>query len=269
LEEHRKDKSFHGIELSLRSFGGAKAVRVLHPENQEIPAHKHDWACITIPVLGGCRELFEGGDAKIEGPSAVFHPAGSYHGDEIGPKGLETVSIQFDPAWLGSEWLQRLNRSSVWIGGRVAMGAGRLAMMWTKNGLQECRLRLATLEFIHVALKSPVGTVPPWLEIVRQDVARPGPSRTTEIARRLALHPAWLARSYRDVVGEGLNKTKRRNRVGKAVDLLRNSENVLADVAAAAGFCDQSHMNRCFLEMLGRTPLQVRNERTLLKRMLG
>ena len=269
MEEHLKGNNFHGIELHLRSFGGAKAVRVLHPENQAIPAHKHDWACITIPILGGCRELFDGGDATIEGPSAIFHPAGSCHGDEIGSKGLETVSIQFDPAWLSSELVQRLDRSSAWIGGQVAMEAGRLAMMWTNSGLQECQLRRATLEFIHVALKSPASKVPAWLEFARKDAALPGPSRTADLARRLELHPAWLARSYRDVVGEGLKTTKRRHRVGKAVDLLRNSDDVLADVAATAGFCDQSHMNRCFMEMLGRTPLQVRNETTLLKRLVS
>jgi len=30
-----------------------------------------------------------------------------------------------------------------------------------------------------------------------------------------------------------------------------------------SGFCDQSHMNRCFAAVLGRTPLQVRRERQL------
>ena len=35
---------------------------------------------------------------------------------------------------------------------------------------------------------------------------------------------------------------------------------VFREIAVAAGFCDQSHMNRCFRAVLGRTPLVVRGE---------
>ena len=37
-----------------------------------------------------------------------------------------------------------------------------------------------------------------------------------------------------------------------------------AQVAAAAGFCDQSHMHRAFRGLVGRTPLEVRIERERL-----
>ncbi len=46
--------------------------------------------------------------------------------------------------------------------------------------------------------------------------------------------------------------------------LLREDASTLADVAAASGFCDQSHMNRAFRAVLGRTPVQVRGEAALL-----
>jgi transcriptional regulator GlxA family with amidase domain len=46
--------------------------------------------------------------------------------------------------------------------------------------------------------------------------------------------------------------------------MLRARADTLAGVAADAGFCDQSHMNRCFNAVLGRTPLEVRGEAALL-----
>ena len=64
-------------------------------------------------------------------------------------------------------------------------------------------------------------------------------------------------------MGEGVGETRRRRRVETASALLRNTRLPLAEVALAAGFCDQSHMNRCFAAVLGRTPLQVRRERQL------
>ena len=87
------------------------------------------------------------------------------------------------------------------------------------------------------------------------------PIPTREIARRLDLHPAWLARAYRHFRGEGLGETARRHRVEQATALLRRTDLPLAEIAHDAGFCDQSHMNRCFAAVLGRTPAIVRTER--------
>lgn len=87
---------------------------------------------------------------------------------------------------------------------------------------------------------------------------------TVDLARALELHPAWLARAYRAWRGEGLAETARRRRVERAVLLLRGGGAPLASVALDSGFCDQSHMNRAFRAVLGRTPAQVRGEARLL-----
>jgi AraC family transcriptional regulator len=84
------------------------------------------------------------------------------------------------------------------------------------------------------------------------------------IARRVERHPAWVARAYRAWRGEGMGERVRRRRVERATLRLRMSEAPLADVAAECGFCDQSHMNRSFRAVLGRTPLEVRREAALL-----
>jgi transcriptional regulator GlxA family with amidase domain len=55
-------------------------------------------------------------------------------------------------------------------------------------------------------------------------------------------------------------EAQRRRRVEAASRLLRFSTQPLAEIAIAAGFFDQSHMNRCFGAVLGRTPLAVRAE---------
>jgi AraC family transcriptional regulator len=57
-----------------------------------------------------------------------------------------------------------------------------------------------------------------------------------------------------------MHETLRRRRVEQACKLLRRSTLALAEVAASTGFCDQSHMNRCFQAVLGRTPARVRME---------
>jgi len=254
---------FHGVELEVRRFGGAKAVRVLHSGGQTIDAHRHDWACVTLPIIGGAQEYFDGGQARLEGPSAILHPAGSYHGDTIGACGLETFSIQFDPAWLRGGPDLRGGRSQVCDGGHTALVASRLARAWRNPVLEERQLKAATVDFLRMAFGVSPGRRPVWLERVREETQRSHEVSTADLAGRLGLHPAWLARSYRQAMGEGLGDMRRRRRVEAAVGRLRAGDEPLADVAAAAGFCDQSHMNRNFCEVLGRTPLQVRQERLL------
>lgn len=254
---------FHGVELEVRRFGGAKAVRVLHVADQRIDAHKHDWVCVTLPTIGGAREYFDGGEAQIEGPGAILHPVGSCHGDDIGAAGLETFSIQFDPVWLRDGPDLKSGRSRMWSGGGAAPAAARLVSAWRNPAFPEQQLKAATLEFVHRAFGLAPEPRPAWLDRLREETQGPDSLSTAELARKLRLHPAWLARSYRRAMGEGLPDMRRRRRVTAAVQHLRNSDEPLADVAAATGFCDQSHMNRNFAEVLGRTPLQVRQERSL------
>lgn len=255
---------FHGVELEVRRFGGAKAARVLHAPDQAIDAHRHDWVCITLPVIGAGREYYEGGEARIEGPSAILHPAGSYHGDDISSSGLETFSIQFDPSWLRDGPDLKCGRSRAWEGGGTALLAASLARAWKDPALGEAQLEAATVEFVRSAFGIPPAPKPAWLERVEEETRRCEDISTAELAESLGLHPAWLARSYRRAMGEGLGDMRRRRRVAAAVGRLRYADEPLCDVAAAAGFCDQSHMNRNFSEVLGRTPLQVRQERGLL-----
>jgi len=53
----------------------------------------------------------------------------------------------------------------------------------------------------------------------------------------------------------------RRRRVAAAAILLEGADAGLADVAAQTGFCDQSHMNRAFKRLIGRTPAAIRAAR--------
>ena len=79
-------------------------------------------------------------------------------------------------------------------------------------------------------------------------------------------HVTKWVRAWR---GEGIAETLRRRRVERAALRLRGGDAPLADIAAECGFCDQSHMNRAFRIVLGRTPLEVRREAVLLSALVA
>ena len=122
-------------------------------------------------------------------------------------------------------------------------------------------LRRATREFLLRSFDEPPARDPAWLPDALGLIDETPSITTAQIARALDLNPGWLAERYRSAVGEGIGETVRRRRVEIAVQMLASSSEPQAQVAAAAGFCDQSHMIRAFREVLGRTPGEIRSER--------
>jgi len=256
---------FKGLEIELHCYPGARVLRVVHPGEQQIEEHQHDWAYIGLYTAGRYIERFDGGEADMSGPCAVLHPAGRAHADTVHDSGLETLTIEFDPAWLKLHGFDgRLDRSRVWSGGQVGHAARRLAGLLSSSRADEAALGRATARFVEEAVAQEPVPAPGWVGDARRMVSDRLIS-TADLARQLDLHPAYVAHAYRYSAGEGIAETLRRRRVERASALLRRTHLPLADIAVAAGFCDQSHMNRCFSAVLGRTPLRVRRERQLFE----
>jgi AraC family transcriptional regulator len=263
---------YTGAVVEHLRVGGASVARIMHPPGQHIDAHEHDWPVLTLYRFGCYRERGDNNATILfDGPSVVFQPAGSAHADEIGESGLETLAMTFDPSWLTPEARAALPTRTRWApGGRVAAAARGLADVWLSPEVQEAKLRVRTSAFMTAAFlreeKRP--SAPAWAEALITTLEE-APRPTSTLARSLARTPAWVARAYRAWRGEGIAETLRRRRVERATLRLREGLSPLADVAAEFGFCDQSHMNRCFQAVLGRTPLEVRREAALLAPLIS
>jgi len=101
---------------------------------------------------------------------------------------------------------------------------------------------------------------PTWLvsaeEIVRERYVAP-PS-AGEIAGLVGVHPATLARAWRERFGCSIGDRIRVLRVEHAARLLAASTEPLAQIAVAAGFYDQSHLTNLFRQHFGVTPARYR-----------
>jgi AraC family transcriptional regulator len=262
--------SFHGLEIAVRSVSGARALRIVHPPGQVIPAHRHDWPLLTLPALGSYEEECDDGSITIDGPAAVLHPAGTCHANCIHCAGMETFSLEFDPAWLGiGASAAVFERSFYCLGGEVPLASRALMRLWADPQASEARLRAVTAGLLSRMISQPQRTAPPWLAAARAQLACSKQIGVSEIAHRLGMHPRWLAHAYRTAVGEGVHETLRRRRIEAAVQMLRSTDDPIAEIAFAAGFCDQSHLNRALRRLTGRTPVQIRGEREQLKTLLA
>jgi AraC family transcriptional regulator len=256
--------NIHDVAEQLACSDAAIASLTVLGAGRRASAHVHANPYLSLHVLGDYGESDEAGDTVIGGPAAMFYPAGSAHEMTIGPRGLVTVIIEFD-----SDCLQKtvapaagMERSRHWIGGEVGRRANALAQAWLSGASDDRRFAM-TEAFLRSAVRAaPFGPTPPWLEDLEAvGQAQDAATQIDALARRCGVSTPWLTRTYRNWRGEGFSAMLRRRRVGAAAILLERSEMSLAEVAAEAGFCDQSHMNRAFKHLVGRTPATVRAAR--------
>ncbi|MBS0296127.1 MAG: helix-turn-helix transcriptional regulator [Proteobacteria bacterium] len=255
-----------GVLAELARSSGAVARLTALPGGATLDDHVHDFPYLSLHVLGAYREHGEAGEVRIAGPCAAFHPAGSAHGDRIEAAGLTTVVIEFDPAWLDQALGESVapGRSVYWRGGGLATQAQALARTCLQGEASDTLDQAARFiaRAMHGGAQSPD---PAWLDRLEALIGEEGVEQTAALAGRLGVTPAWLTRAYRDARGEGLADALRRRRVEAAIGLLERGGLGLAEVAADAGFCDQSHMNRVFRAVLGRTPAEAQAERMRLQ----
>lgn len=259
---HRRDprwaRSTRGSQEVLWEKPGARAYRITDAADARIVEHSHDWPVLSLYISGALHNLTEAGETTLCGPSAVLYGANAAHANTISGVGFEQIQIEFDPAWLRLDRPLDLAGPHHWIGGKVGLAARELAARWMSGQTPDAELRRATSSFLTGAFQCPKTVTPAWLGHVSDKLAAEKPPSTTELAAELGLNPHWLRQAYRTAVGEGMGETVRRRKVEAATTLLRSTNLPAAEIAAAAGFSDQSHMIRCFIAVVGRSPRHVR-----------
>jgi AraC family transcriptional regulator len=243
----------------LPSFSGVFVRRVIDRSHACVPEHAHDWPVLSLFVMGSYSNETEMGKKFIRGPSAVFYRAGAAHRNTTAAVGFEQIEIEFDPAWLGRPFLPTVP-VTLWIGGHTG-GAARHLARACEGETSEERLCASLQRFLERARRQPKREPAGWVGTLTRRLEEDTSRRIRNLAREAGRHPSWVGRAYRDATGEGLQETATRFRVERATRLLRETGQPLVSIACEAGFCDQSHMNRTFRRMLGRSPAAIREER--------
>ncbi len=85
------------------------------------------------------------------------------------------------------------------------------------------------------------------------------PIRVAEAAHVCALSASHFMYFFRKATGQSFLGYLNRFRVAKAQASLVWTEQTLAEISLATGFCDQSHFGQVFRKLVGMTPLNYRH----------
>ena len=193
-------------------------------------------------------------------------PAGAMHGARFGSGGARIVIVRPRRApqpvtGCFDRLVELRGRELTWLGWRLAaeLRASDTAAPLAAEGFALELLAATTRE---TGVKRPPRRPPGWLraaeELLRSRLAdRVG---LGELADTVGVDPTYLARAFRAYYGLSVGEYGRRLRLAWAAAELARGDRPLAEVAAGAGFADQSHFTRVFRCHIGVTPARYREQ---------
>jgi AraC family transcriptional regulator len=207
-------------------------------------------------VIGGALEKSFGRGMSLASGAALTMPAGATHGARFGPHGARVVIVKARGRASGVRF-DRLRR---------LRGLGLLARRLSSElRASDAAAPLAAegiaLELLAAtARESAPSNRAPWLRDVEELLrARHDECvRLGEVARELGVPAVRIARAFRERHGVSVGEYGRQARIEWAAAQIAGGDRPLAEIAAEAGFADQSHFTRLFRRYVGTTPGRFR-----------
>ena len=276
---------FYG-DLHHGACGGVFDIRRLRAtrSEDEVATHRHDDAHFVLVIDGIYISSARHAPRCARAPTLVFNPAGTTHRDRFLDGKGSFLTVSLDPAQLrGAAGLQAAQEQASVVSApagvaaafRIAREIGRgddgavlEALAWDllaslHSGTATNATTTSTASTANIAATSShiARSLPPWAHqayAAVMDMASERHLRIADLAGLLGVHPVHLARVFRQAWGCSPGDLLRWRRLEQASGLLRRPGLALAEVAASAGFADQSHMHRAFQAQYGMTPTTYR-----------
>jgi AraC family transcriptional regulator len=236
------------------------------PPGTRFRGHEHEGIHLCCVTRGGFVETMPGGPTDV-GPGTVRVSPSARHDITFAPAGASCVLLHLDgdaAGILGRSPGRSPARSVFLSDDRLQLLAARLAAAVRRRGhAADLELDGVVTELLaQVARRRTgrrAGPPPPWLELAREMVHDCGaaPVSLAAVAATVGVHRVHLARAFRDHYGEPIGRRVRRLRLQRAL-LLLEDDLPLAQVAARAGYADQSHLTREVTARLGAPPARLR-----------
>ena len=259
--------SFGRKELNRIKVSALTLTETLHAPSSRIPAHAHDAPSICLTLAGPGLEIIDGTQIATQPGAVIIRGPKVIHSDQYGAVAHRSFMIELEDKWLTTcrHFFGLFEGYRHFPSGPVPALALRIYReSRIKDSVAQVIVEGLMLEMLGHASRSLIKTPvrpPGWLTQARDLLhGRFNDSlNLIEIANTVGVHPTHLARTfkkhYRTTVGEYL----RHLRLDWASCQLSQTENSIAEIAAAAGFYDQSHFSHLFKEHTGFTPAEFRS----------
>lgn len=250
-----------GSERCRRVLDGLAITVSDYAADQRLPEHEHATAYLCLVTRGSYQQLAGGKASDCAQGLLLVHPAGHRHANHFAKHGARCINIHANDTLATDLAIRNLmaDHRLVRFPDLVRLQHRIEHELVETDGAADLALQAVVLELIAHACRQ--GEPRPrrgseWLiRVVERlhDSPESLPS-LLELAQLAGVHPAHLARSFRQVHGVSVGEYQRNLRIERARELLLRTHLPIAGIAAESGFVDQSHFTRVFHRVTGETP---------------
>ena len=261
-----KGREFYGAISGRHQERGLGFGQVVHSTARTIPYHVHETTYYCLVLAGGYEESGRRERLYFQPFNSAFNRSGTKHDGRIASSGARFFTVEIGRGWI--EEFRELGPEPDTLqdsrGGELTALGIRLYREYCAKAISS-DLTVDALVWELLAAAAGVqrrekSAKPAWWsrvkDLLHSDFRRE--LRISELAAEAGVHPVHLARVFRRVCDETPGEYLQRLRVKFASEKLALTEMPIAEVAAEAGFADQSHMTRMFRRHTRTTPRELR-----------
>lgn len=261
-----KAGQFYGTTSQSFGANGFRFTEKAYSSRAMLPTHAHELSHFCFVLKGNYKESIAG---KLfeRGPTAlVYYPPDVSHAEEHFCHGRHFL-VEVDSKVLEKvrDYGARLSEPVLLCGDAPLWLAARMYREFShRDGFSRLVLESISTELLIVAsrraTRKPERKPPPWLKQVK-DYLRENfsdPPSLDDLAQAVDIHPTHLARVFRQFEHYTVGDYIREVRINYARQRMLGSNELLVEIALAAGFADQSHFTRSFRRVTGMTPTEFR-----------
>jgi len=255
-----KAGAFFGQTVSAR-LAGAVLSEVRHDLGRTVPPHTHEYAYFSLLVEGSYHETSGGSTIAYDPFTVVFHAPLMEHTDTIGRAGGRFFMVELLPRWtetiasdgsLPEHFVELSGGDPAWLMSRLYQE------FLTRGATTELSIESLLYELCAFVLKMPAipRQEPAWMADVDRRIQRNFSEAISlqELAQHAGVHPSHLCRAFHRFRGRSIGDYVVGLRMQLACRRIVETEWPLADIAAEAGFADESHMSKIFKRLVGQAP---------------
>ena len=244
------------INRSVSAGGFDVDLRVATLPPEAVEEHSHGAAHFILPLADGYRSLARDPLSRrtvFGAGSALYNPPGVVHRDCFDVPGGLFLSVT------APSDLPTARDRPVLLRGPAECAMHRLVGLSLRGRSSDGLLVEDAAHILAGAVSDepdPSRHAPDWLPLAMEivdDLSLSAGLEVRDVAARVRVHPVHLARAWRRHLGRSPGSAIRHRRAQHAaIHLARDLP--LAEVAASAGYADQSHMTREYARIFGVTP---------------
>jgi AraC family transcriptional regulator len=253
----------HGATRATRAEVGPFELQLLaFPADHRIAPYPVERGYLVVVLDGAVVKGFGRVRWTLTRDSFATLPAGSEHSSDFAPAPTTVLCVRSRTGEADAFGCLLRSLRHVRASASTALGWRIASELRARDDCWPLAAEGLVLQLLSAASRADRGPVRrgSWLREAREllDERAPASPALGELARVVGVHPAHLARSFRREYGVTVGEYARARRLEWAGAQLTGGDGALAEVAAAAGFADQSHFTRAFRAWAGVTPGRYR-----------